>query len=539
MRNPGCFGAFGLLLLFVGCGGKEPSPVGPAPRPVKVIRLKEIDPVEPLLLTGSVESWKEQDVAFEVAGRVEFIVESSTYVAGRWEEEGKVRAEGSVLARIDRRTNEIARDQAAASVAVAGERLRTATVELKEVLPANQRRAEAQLERAQAEWIRTKAAVEKAALPELELIRSTADRDSRVAELDQAKAAIGAKAAEIKALEAEVQTARENLRQAEYDLERCTLWAPFSGEVSEIKIEAGGFAQRGMPVAHLVMMSPIKVDLAVSGKTAQMLRRGDTVRIYIPGQEEPALGSVYEKATVADPETRTFRISIITRNQRIESPFGPEDPRRKLPRIEQTLGLLPLSDGTTFAVEANRALRRDDQGFFVWANPEYRIDSSIPDGTVLRLQRHRVVPGDREANLQGLYLIRELIDVGDLPPGTRIPLDVPDTAADEIEVVIAKPQWSLKPGQLVPVLLAEKAPRPGLYVPMNVIQRIGEDRGAIFLAENGRARRVEVSTTENVRQLFRIEAEGVGPGDEVIADYIHFLEDGEPVRVIRRREFGR
>ena len=537
MRKIGYLGL--LALLHAGCDGKAPAPAAPAPRPVKVITLETINPVEPLLLTGSVESWKEQALSFEVSGRVEFVVETATYLEGRWEEGGEIRAKGQVVARLDSLTYEIAHEQAEAAVDVAKEKLATAKVELNDVLPADVRRAEAQLARAEAEFVRTKQAAESGAVPELELIRSTADRDSRQAELDQAKAAIARKQAEIKALEADLRTAEENRRQAEFDLSRCELWAPFSGEVSEVFVEAGGYARRGQPVARLVMMSPIKVDIAVSQATAAEISRGDVVRLYVPGVEEPRHGAIYEKATVADPDTRTFRVSVITRNILIETPFGKDDPRSKLPRIAHMIPLLPVVDGETYAVEAKRSLKEDADGHYIWANPEYTFDTPLPDGTVLHLTRHRVVPGDRVANLQGLYLVQELEDVGDLPLGTQIPLDVPDTDADEIDVVISKPQWMLKPGQLVPVLLAERAPPAGIYVPMNILSPIDDNHGVLFLAVDGAARRVEVSIKARVRQLVRVEGEGIEEGAEVIADAVHFLEDGEPVRVIRRQEIGR
>ena len=227
-----------LITLIAACGAKPPPAPPPAPRPVTVIDLKEIDPVEPLMLTGSVESWKEQDVSFEVDGRVEFIVEAATYRDGRWEKDGKVAVEGDVLARIDSRTYEIARDQAQASVEVARERLDAAVVELEKVLPANVKAAEARLARAEAEYESTKAAYEKQAMTEIDFVRATADRDTKLAELEQARAAIEAKRADIEALKAQVRNRKEDLRQAEYDLSRCTLYAPFPGEVSDIHVEA-------------------------------------------------------------------------------------------------------------------------------------------------------------------------------------------------------------------------------------------------------------------------------------------------------------
>ncbi len=527
-----------VLALLAACQDKEPPISAPAPRPVTVIKLKELDPVEPLLLTGSVESWKDQAVSFEVEGRLEFIVEAGTYLEGRWEEDGGVTVEGDVLARLDSRTYEIGRDQARASVEVAKERLDAAVVELEQVLPANVKAAEARLARADAEYRSTKAAFEKQAMTEIDFVRATADLDTKRAELDQAKAAIETKKADIQALKAQVRNREEDLRQAEYDLSRCTLYAPFSGEVSEVNIEAGGYARRGQAVAHLVMMNPIKVDLAVSAQTAAKLRRGDIVKLYVPGVEEPKPASVYEKATVADPETRTFRISVITRNIRQQTPFPADDPRAKLPIVRDTMPLMTAHYSDVLAVEGRRCLREDAQGHYVWADPTRVFGDSLPDGTVLKLRKFRVTPGERRVSFQGLYVMREVIDAGDLRPGTLLPLDPPETDAEEQEVVIAKSQWLLQPGQLVPVLLEDKAPLHGIYVPMNTIEVTGENRGAVFLVRDGKAKRIEVEVLGQVRDLVHVRGEGLDAGSELIADYIHFLEDGEEVRVIRRRELN-
>ena len=532
MRKLGCLL---VLTLLVACKDKAPPVTAPAPRPVTVIELKEIDPVEPLMLTGSVESWKEQDVSFEVEGRVEFIVEAATYRDGRWEENGKVTVEGEVLARIDSRTYEIARDQAQASVEVARERIDAAVVELETVLPANVKAAEARVARAEAEYESTKAAYEKQAMTEIDFVRATADRDTKLAELEQARASIEAKRADIQALKAQVRNREEDLRQAEYDLSRCTLYAPFSGEVSDIHVEAGGYARRGEPVAHMIMMNPIKIDVAVSAQTAAKLSRGDIVQLFIPGVEEPRPAAVYDKATVADPQTRTFRVSVITRNVRQHTPFAANDPRAKLPVVEHTIPLLVGAEDGILGVEERHCLRSDGEGHYVWADPSKVFGQSLPDGTVLKLRRFRVTPGDQRVNLQGLYLLREITDPGELEPMTLLPLNPPDSDADEQEVVIAKSQWELQPGQLVPVLLDDTAPAPGIYVPLNTIEAIDANRGAIFLEEDGKAKRIEVELLDQVRDLVRVRGQGLSAGARIIADYVHFLEDGEPVRVIRSR----
>ena len=175
-----------VLLIYIsmltGCG-KQETVTEPNPRPVTVLELREINPVKSLQLTGSVESWKDQDISFEVDGRLEWIVEMATNLAGRWEENKVVRVQGDVLARIDEEHHRI-----------------------------KLKAAKADLDRAQAEYVRKEQAWKTKAIAEVDYIRAIADRDASEAEFEY----------------------------AQYNVDKCTLYAPFSGEVSEVYVEAGG-----------------------------------------------------------------------------------------------------------------------------------------------------------------------------------------------------------------------------------------------------------------------------------------------------------
>ena len=474
------------IFILAGCGKKDAVVKVPNPRPVKVLELSVIDPVKPLQLTGSVMSWKEQDISFEVRGRVEWIVEMGTNLEGRWEEEGKVHIPGDVLARIDERHYKI---------------------RLKATLADN--------ERAQAEYVRKKQAWDKKAISEVDFIRATADRDSSEAQFEQ----------------------------AEYDLERCILYAPFPGEVSDVYIEAGGYVKRGQAVVHLVMMDPIKVDISVSAKTAGRLKLRDTVHLFLPGEDQSVIGRVYEKSTVADPETRTFRVSIITRNRQDLGNILPGDPLLEYPRIKDYIHLQKMrvdDNDSPFFVEENRSLRKDGDNYYVWADPDHKSGTDIdPEKPLITLRKYTVTPGKKRMNLQGLYLMRALEDIGKLTPGTLIAMDVPADFKDGEQILVARRQWRMRPGQLVKVLLGETEPEPGLYLPMNSIKPVNDKTGEIFVAVDGKAKKIKVKILSNVGELYRVEA--LDPGDaslvttgsQVITDHIHFLQHDESIRIIK------
>jgi len=77
-----------LVSLVVGLPGcdEQLEPKTHAPRPVVVRPLEMSDPSQALWLTGVVESWAQENIAFEVSGRVKYIIEEGTYLQGRWEE---------------------------------------------------------------------------------------------------------------------------------------------------------------------------------------------------------------------------------------------------------------------------------------------------------------------------------------------------------------------------------------------------------------------------------------------------------------------
>ena len=138
---------------------------------------------------------------------------------------------------------------------------------------------------------------------------------------------------------------------------------------------------------------------------------------------------MYEKSTVADPETRTFRVSIITRNLQNFGTLTPGDPLLKYPRITDYMYLQRMKDGpedSPFFVEENRALHRDGDNYYVWADPDHKPDDDIDsERPLITLRKYTVSPGEHRMNLQGLYLMRELEDIGKLTPGTLIAMDVP------------------------------------------------------------------------------------------------------------------
>ncbi|MEW6360204.1 MAG: hypothetical protein AB1696_27970 [Planctomycetota bacterium] len=146
-----------ILFYFIavaGCGRKTESPTK-QPRPVVVFELKRVDPVQRLRLTGSVEAWKEEDIGFEVDGRVQWAIEEGLIVEGRtFDEGGKMITEGTVLGRLDPTRYELRVESAQAKLAAILAQADATKIEIEQVYRERLKAAEAELARAKMDFER-------------------------------------------------------------------------------------------------------------------------------------------------------------------------------------------------------------------------------------------------------------------------------------------------------------------------------------------------------------------------------------------------
>jgi RND family efflux transporter MFP subunit len=190
-------------------------PVSPEPIPTTV-RVVEVQP-KPVKLSvhsqGSVQPQTESELVPEVSGRVTWM--SPSLVAGGFFEAGEV------LLKIDERDYRTAVERGRANVA----------------------RADAEDEHARFEYER---------LVQLERKQLT----SR----SQLEAALRT----MRVAEAQLSDAKVALEQAEFDLERTEIRAPFTGLVSNERVDLGQFVSRGSSIATLYASGTVEVRLPIA-----------------------------------------------------------------------------------------------------------------------------------------------------------------------------------------------------------------------------------------------------------------------------------
>ena len=95
----------------------EKAPRKHPPRPVSYLVLERLDPSTFSRLTGSVESWKKEQIGFRVGGRVSCVIEPGLDITGHSVDgEGTVLTEGTVIARLNDERYRVLVDEAKAIV---------------------------------------------------------------------------------------------------------------------------------------------------------------------------------------------------------------------------------------------------------------------------------------------------------------------------------------------------------------------------------------------------------------------------------------
>ena len=92
--------------------------------------------------------------------------------------------------------------------------------------------------------------------------------------------------------------------------------APFDGFVAAEFTEVGAWISQGDPVAQIVQLDEVEIQVPTTAQNAVRLRRGDTIRIEFP--ELPGqlfIGKFERIVPMADTRSRTFPIYIRMKNQ--------------------------------------------------------------------------------------------------------------------------------------------------------------------------------------------------------------------------------
>jgi biotin carboxyl carrier protein len=550
----------------LGCAARQAdTPREKRPIPVTVMTLQETSPGRLDQIAGSVASWKTENIGFEVSGRVRFVVEPDSDVEGlSYVVDDKDRAQGTVVARLDPERYDLAVNSALAQLETTKRQRRAVEIEVDDVIPAQGRAAIAERTLASNTLTRNKGLFDKKVITKEQLDESQAKYDTAVANVSKLAADRESKKAELTSFDAKIEQQDNAVTEAERDRADCELRSFFRGQVAEVHVIPGGFVERGNPVLTVQMMDPIKIEFEVSASTARTLNYRDRIPVSVPlpdGSQLELDGGIYMIDPTANLETRTFTVTVLTRNQRVEAELPPELKDKSFVRTQDQwqlqTGIIPGTEGGYF-VEEN-SIQKDAQGKFLWKIVERTpISDSWTGGRFMKVEKIRITvpPESRKAPFLDIWTFEEIVIDADQPndrqfdPLTDIVVGklIPSKDADQPEdggtVLFERNRWLLRPGDLVRVALEADKTSRGFYVPMNAIKdKAGSKHVMVVEDKNGttKAKLIPVNVHEShntSKRVTAVDGESLQPGMSLIVEGVHYLVDAEPVSITTRTGAG-
>ena len=543
-----------------GCGGQEEAIPERRPRPVTVKRLEKQAPPNASMVSASVGSWKTEQIGFEVGGRIEYVVEPNTEIEGRVsDKEGNVITEGNPIAQLESERYKLQVSKAKADVTRAEQDLLAAQTELSESIPAQIAAATATRDLAMTEYDRSQRLYEKRAGSQSDVDREKANYQNAAAQLKQLLAAQNAQKAQVESLRNAKLQAEQGLRDAQRNLEDCTLYSSFRGQIADISVVPGSVVSAGQAVATLQMMNPIKVELEVSADISRKLQKRERLPVVIrmpDGSRQPRDGYLYLVDPVADPLTRTFTITLLVMNEKLSNTDVVENAATTRDIWRLDFKFLPGAEEDTLYVAEN-ALLQDADGYYLWMIDNMTIETQrSPTDSQLKVSKIRVTPGPMKIPYLGNWVFQQVVVNDDrFDPAVNMVVGELNVSEGEPanwngDTVIRSSggQWMLRPGDLVEVDLSGNDELDGFYVPMNAITR-KKGQAFIFAVDESSgesfAKRVPIKliaetqsrVTSSMRRIEPAESSSLD-GIMYVVDGAHYLIDGEPVNVTERPEVG-
>ncbi len=282
-----------------------------APRPVRVIRVQDLQPLTNRSLPGRAKATQEVDLAFRVAGP---LVQLPVNV-------GDAVKQGDLLAQIDPRDFEVALRSAKANLETAEAQLKSMRVARPEEisqLEAAVAKAQARQRTAANDLRRVEPLVESRTITRSEYdeyveARDRADAELRQAEEDLRIGQAGARPEDIEAKEGEIRSLTATAAAAQNQLKDTSIVAPFDGTIVAKYVENFENVQAKQPIVRLLDTSRIEMVVNVPESAISVipyLKEAFCAFDAFPGHP-PIPAEVKEVGTEASSTTRTYPVTLI------------------------------------------------------------------------------------------------------------------------------------------------------------------------------------------------------------------------------------
>jgi multidrug efflux system membrane fusion protein len=139
----------------------------------------------------------------------------------------------------------------------------------------------------------------------------------------------------LKTAQVEYESAAARLARIEKDIENTKISAPFKGVLGDVLLEEGSVVAPGTPVAILLNLDPILVQVYISEQDYGQFNIHDTVQMIFANKEKLE-GKISFISSIADPKTHMFLVEVSAENPNFKIPEG-VTAQVNIPTIEQKI----------------------------------------------------------------------------------------------------------------------------------------------------------------------------------------------------------
>lgn len=116
---------------------------------------------------------------------------------------------------------------------------------------------------------------------------------------------------DIEAARAQLEQAHAGLKQAQAQVGSSVLTSPFDGEVAEVAVQAGEYAQPGVPLMKVLSLTSIYLEAVAPARLARSLQPGQPARIHVDSLPDRIIeGEVARVPASIHPDMRTVSLRI-------------------------------------------------------------------------------------------------------------------------------------------------------------------------------------------------------------------------------------
>jgi len=294
--------ALGAALISAACGAERTSaaaPPEPAPVAVQTAQVVSQSIDRFIRVTGSIAADERADVAAETAGRV----------IGTPVERGTHVATGAVLIRISATEADASLREADANAAQLEARLGLVAgqpfdpLKVPDVL-----NAKAALDFAEADFARIKSLLEQKVV-------SQSEYDQRFTQVQAARQQYQTAQNGAQQSYRALQSARARVDLARKSAADTVVRAPFSGIVAERLVGTGDYVSRGMKVATVVRIDPVRVELTVPEQFLAQVKTGQPVRLTVDAYPNAVFtGKVRFVSPALKTDQRALTVEAVVEN---------------------------------------------------------------------------------------------------------------------------------------------------------------------------------------------------------------------------------